>query len=723
MCGGVDLSASNLTLHGGCKNYLMRSPMNHPLQSRLSLATAFLACFLVTSPAHAQQQINIDPVLVTLDRFEEKSSRAPLGMEIITANQIEVAGHQSLPEFLSSHSGISLVNNFFGNGSQSAAIDIRGYGAVGDENTLVLLNGVRIKNNDLSSVNWSSIPLDSIDRIEIVKGSGGVLYGAGATAGYINVITKRQKPNERTANVRTDLGSFGTRSMDISGATSGDNAGLWIFGQRYNSDNYRENNEERRSVVKLDYQWFGDVNTLTFSAGADRQDLRTPGDLRINPGGGTPISSIDRQSSDSKNDFSTLDGNNVTLSLKQDMGRWTIIEEISFRDSDSSLFSEVDDEFSNIETTVWQLSPRAKYDAADLLMGSEFIFGLDYFKWDRTHTRATTPSTILTQPFGVADLDQTNLGIYGRGTFGVTEQLTAVLGFRHEQQDGEANDAVNAAAPTPFGTTNNAAAPKSQTLKNNAYDLGATYSMESGVDIDVSTSRAFRVANSDEVFDNGFNGQTFENDRTFVFLEPQVSYTHEIGVSLACKQAFVSASVFQTDTRNEIRLDPVEFVNTNYSVTQRRGIELQTTWRDERWLVRCNFSYIQPKFLNGERDGVSLVNKDIPLVPRNKIGLSADLALYNNYTAGAKLNYTSDQFMTNDEINSFGRKIPSYSVLDLNIRKNVGPWTLALNVNNALGREYFTFAVNSTTTGSDAFNFYPLPERSVFITAGYAFGQ
>ena len=106
--------------------------MNHPLRSRLSLATAFFACFLVTSPAHAQQQINIDPVLVTLDRFEEKSSRAPLGMEIITANQIEVAGHQSLPEFLSSHSGISLVNNFFGNGSQSAAIDIRGYGAVGD---------------------------------------------------------------------------------------------------------------------------------------------------------------------------------------------------------------------------------------------------------------------------------------------------------------------------------------------------------------------------------------------------------------------------------------------------------------------------------------------------------------------------------------------------------------------------------------------------------------
>ena len=697
--------------------------MNYPIQARFSFAIPLLACALVTSPTYAQEQINIDPVSVTVDRFEEKSSRAPLGMEIITSNQIEAAGHQSLPEFLSSHSGLSLVNNFFGNGTQSAAIDIRGYGAVGDENTLVLLNGVRIKNNDLSSVNWSSIPLDSIDRIEIVKGSGGVLYGAGATAGYINVITKRQKPNERSVNVRTDLGSFGTRAMDISGTTSGDNAGLWVFGQRYNSDNYRENNEERRSVAKLDYQWFGDVNTLTFSAGADRQKLRIPGDLGINPDGGAPISLVDRKSSDSKNDFTSLDGNNATLSLMQDMGKWTMIEELSLRDSDSSLFSESSQQFSNIKTEVWQFSPRAKYNAADFLNGSEFIFGLDYFKWDRTHTRATNPTTILTQPFGVADLDQTNIGVYGRGTFGVTEQLTAVLGFRHEQQDGEANDAVDAAAPTSFGTTNNAARPTSQKLKNNAYDLGATYSMESGVNIEVSTSRAFRVANSDEVFVDAFNNDTFENDRTFLFLEPQVSYTHEIGVSLARNQTFLSASIFQTDTRNEIRLDPVAFVNTNYSVTQRRGIELQTTWRDERLLVKGNYSYIQPKFLNGERGGVSLANKDIPLVPRNKIGLSADLGLAKNYMVGAKLNYTGDQFMTNDEINSFGRKIPSYSVLDLNIRKNAGLWTLAVNVNNALNREYFTFAVNSTTVGNDAFNFFPLPERSIFLTANYAFGQ
>jgi len=687
----------------------------------------------IVSIGSAQEDITIDPILLTVDRFEAEQGRLSPGFEVITSEQIENASQQSLPEFLSANSGLSLVNNFFGNGTQSAAVDIRGFGAVGDENTLILLNGIRIKNNDLSSVNWSSIPLDSIDRIEIVKGSGGVLYGSGAAAGYINVITKRQQPNEKSMKVRTDLGSYGTRSLDLSGTSSGDNAGLWVFGQRYNSDNYRQNNEERRSVAKIDYQWYGEQSILNFTAGADRLDLRTPGDLLVNPDGLglpgviAPISSIDRKSSDSEQDFLTLDGNNATLSITQNIGHWTIIEEVSFRDSDSSLFSSGSDEFSNIKTKVWQLSPRVKYDAIDLLMGSEIIFGLDYFQWDRAHKRATNSETIETQPFGIANLDQTNLGVYGRGTLGLTGQLTALLGFRHEQQDGEATDSVDASAPIPapggFSSPINAAASKSQTLKNNAYDLGVVYAVADGIEIEASTSRAFRVANSDEVFINAFNLGTFEIDRTFNFLEPQVSYTHEIGVSLAGKKTLVSASLFQTDTRNEIRFDPGTFANTNYSVTQRRGVELQTTWQDERWFLRGNFSYIQAKFLNGDRAGVPLAGKDIPLVPRNKIGVSADVQLGHNYNLGAKLNYTSDQFMANDEINAFGRKIPSYSILDLNVRKHIGAWTLAFKVNNALDKEYFTFAVNSTTVGQDNFNFYPLPERSLFLTVDYAFGQ
>jgi len=152
------------------------------------------------SPAFAEPavtELEIKPVTITIDRFEETNPSNARGIEVLTTVDIENASQQTLPEFLASRSGLSLTNNFFGNGTQSAAVDLRGFGSVGDENTLVLVNGVRVKNNDLSSVNWSSIPLSSIERIEIGRGSGGVIYGGGATAGYINIITKRQQPGQK----------------------------------------------------------------------------------------------------------------------------------------------------------------------------------------------------------------------------------------------------------------------------------------------------------------------------------------------------------------------------------------------------------------------------------------------------------------------------------------------------------------------------------------------
>ncbi len=103
--------------------------------------------------------------------------------------------------------------------------------------------------------------------------------------------------------------------------------------------------------------------------------------------------------------------------------------------------------------------------------------------------------------------------------------------------------------------------------------------------------------------------------------------------------------------------------------------------------------------------------------------MSARFTSGTGFVLGGDLNYTSDQFMTNDETNSFGRKIPSYTLLDLHLSKSYGAFNVALKINNALDREYFTFAVNSTAAGNDAFNFYPLPERSAFLTASYTFGN
>lgn len=66
-------------------------------------------------------------------------------------------------------------------GSPDSQIDLRGFGMTGNQNTLVLLDGQRMNEMEMVGIRWSTIPLSSIKRIEVLRGEGAVTYGSGAT--------------------------------------------------------------------------------------------------------------------------------------------------------------------------------------------------------------------------------------------------------------------------------------------------------------------------------------------------------------------------------------------------------------------------------------------------------------------------------------------------------------------------------------------------------------
>ncbi len=83
----------------------------------------------------------------------------------------------------------------FGN-TFSQSLDMRGYGIEnGNQNLVVVVNGRRLNNIDMSPQLLSSIPLESIEKIEILKGSGSVIYGDGANSGVINIVTDKKNAN------------------------------------------------------------------------------------------------------------------------------------------------------------------------------------------------------------------------------------------------------------------------------------------------------------------------------------------------------------------------------------------------------------------------------------------------------------------------------------------------------------------------------------------------
>jgi iron complex outermembrane receptor protein len=153
---------------------------------------------------------SLDEVVVTATRFKDKTTDKPVNLSVITREDIQQSSARTLPELLSEQAGIT-ARDFFGNNAASATVDMRGFGAAAGQNTLILLDGRRITDPDMSGVQWASIPFAAIERIEILRGSGAVLYGDGASSGVINIITRTPSRQGGSGEVSGRVGSYGTQ--------------------------------------------------------------------------------------------------------------------------------------------------------------------------------------------------------------------------------------------------------------------------------------------------------------------------------------------------------------------------------------------------------------------------------------------------------------------------------------------------------------------------------
>src|SRR6185436_11744136 len=180
---------------------------------------------------------------------------------------IERSPAATVPQLLQSLAGIRTRDL---SGSPNLQVDMRGFGIFGDQNTLVLLDGVRISEYEQTPVNWAAIPLDAIERIEVLRGSG-------ATGGTINIITRAPRAGERSASVYGGAGSFSTYEARAGLNLGGDGVGLRANAGHYESDNYRDNNRVRIDNFQGDARWWGASGALSLKFGADDQRQGFPG--------------------------------------------------------------------------------------------------------------------------------------------------------------------------------------------------------------------------------------------------------------------------------------------------------------------------------------------------------------------------------------------------------------------------------------------------------------
>ncbi|MCT7521453.1 TonB-dependent receptor [Aliarcobacter cryaerophilus] len=149
---------------------------------------SLVASFLITTNLYSQQTSSLDEItILSATKSEEKLKNVTANVDVITAEDIESRKFKTVAEALNSLSGVSISSN--GGIGQTSSVYLRG---MDSKRTLVLIDGIRY--NDITTpngaANFEHLMINDIERIEVIKGAQSSIWGADASAGVINIITK-----------------------------------------------------------------------------------------------------------------------------------------------------------------------------------------------------------------------------------------------------------------------------------------------------------------------------------------------------------------------------------------------------------------------------------------------------------------------------------------------------------------------------------------------------
>jgi iron complex outermembrane receptor protein len=640
---------------------------------------------------------------------------------VITADDIAHSPAQSIQEIIAQTPGVQLTSLFGGVNGVGTTVDLRGFGAFATANSLVLINGRRLNDIDMAGVDLSTIPRDSIERIEITRGnSGAVLYGDNAVGGVINIVTKTGVGGPPAA-IRAEggVGSFNQRLASVSSAV---NYGPWsasFFGNGFKSDGYRVNNalDQRNGIGNINYSTPDLTAFLTISG--DDQKLGLPGGRFVDPSIGLNELVTDRRGTKTPFDYANKQGANATAGFTKTLWNGAeLIVDGGVRDKkqQAGFFGAMPvPSFSSsyIDTTLqtWSLTPRLSIKNAILGIPSNILTGVDYY--DATYHSNRSQFNGF-PPIHVYDLSQQTLAGYWQQTVGLLPMTDFSYGARAQNTHLNARDRFDPMAPGAFDTQAN---PLDSSETQYALHLGFEHRFNDVFSVFGRAARAFRTPDVDERVASGPAFDAFFNPIPGNFrLKTQTSQDVEGGFRIKAGMFQMQSSIYNMDLVNEIHFDPVNFFNVNLDPTRRYGSETSTSVRvSDSLLFRSGFAYTRAIFREGPFAG-----NDVPLVSRYTANAGVTWNVWQNYlVVDATVRGWSERRMDNDQPNR-QPLIPANATVDFKLSGQYEHFFWSFSVNNVLNALYYDYAVASTFTDG-RFSAYPLPGRTYMVKAGATF--
>jgi len=657
--------------------------------------------------AEEEEAVELEEVVVTATRDWEEERKVPYNVSVITEDAIRRSNAQNVADLLRTVPGV-FVADLTAN-RKSVTVDIRGFGEAGPSNSLVLVDGRRINQIDISGADWTQIPLDQVERIEVIRGSGSVLYGDNAVGGVVNIITKKGK-GKPSVQAEAVGGSYGLNIQRASSRGALGDFRYTVQARRENTRGFRDNGgyEGYDYGASVGYD-IGDLIKLDLSGNYHRDRYGLPGALSYQD----LHTWADRDDTKTPDDYGRTEDYYISFKGELDLKSWgRLIMDTSYREKESKGDYVSWSSISKYDIPTIGVTPRWIWEKDIKTFHNKLIVGLDYYHSDSNNGYYSATMGDPARGFLSSDTDvqRDTWALYFHDDFSILKTLILSCGYRYEQVNNDfEGSSYDSWASTWTSFTNE------EDDGMHAWEVGLTYLFLENSKVYGRISKSYRYPAIDEYF-SSWSGLTTP------LLEPQEGITYEVGVDHYFTDTIRSGlTFFWMELENEIYYNPLarwnpmwlSWVgeNQNYDKTRHWGIEFSAEGKPWDWLrLWANYTFIKATFRGGGYDG-----NDVPGVPNHKVSFGFDLTpAFVAFLEGLEFNvwatYVSEERFISDQPNIVP-KLDDYLTVNAKLSYTWRFLTAFVGVNNIFDEEYYEYGVCNPATG--ARNYYPSPGVNV----------
>ena len=669
--------------------------MQHRRSSSVRVVlTVLIVPVLFRPSASAAADTNRMPeVVVTAARLPEEQmpvTKMPANVTVIDRAQIESAPSFALTELLRQQVGLVAADTVgFGAGGN---LVMRGFGE--RAGMVILVDGVRVNDagDATSPFLWNSVPLNSIERIEVIRGGASTVYGEGAVGGVINIITKKPTDQPVTATATAAGGNLGYYTGHFDGSLKQGIFDCYVSGDRQEWEGWRDWSAFRgwSAIVKPS------VNTAIgkFTLGYYFHDeiSQNPGNLTAaqlaaNPRQAGAYTSLfeSHENRGSLDYFKSLD-NGLTLAGKVYGQGYTTTSTYN-----GSGFSSL----VNVQQPNYGGTLQASYDSDFFGRPNKLTLGMELVQQDLLSTSSDNWSDSAVQR-----ADNWTVSVFSQDTYQLTSQLSLSGGVRYDHREWDIHivKAGWGATTNQFPKEADAWSPKA-TLTYEFAEKTASW---------LSLSRSYHLPAGNDILLAGVdpvNGQRFISNPS---IQPSIS--NEIEIGARCQRYNLlggSLTYYYNHTHDDILFDPATSGNNNFDVN-RQGVELTLTSRPADWV---DF-YYTTAYTKARYDGGDYSHHRLPLVPEWQLTGGANWRPIKNGQLTLEAVHVRGQMAINDVYNVSPDN--QYVVLNARASYRWNRLTVFAKVNNLLNRLYETYPAYSSSSGVQKYN----PVAGISFQAG-----